>query len=502
MTKQFKIISLKNFVNKKIKSKDIVLAGGAFDLFHLGHLNYLKQASNLGKKLVVALTIDKFINKGVGRPYFKQSERAELLSHLDLVDFIIFNQETSPIKIINALKPKYYVKGPDYKNQKNDFTQNIIKEKKLVEKYGGVFKTTSGKTFSSSKILNFETDILTTEAKKFLSNIDREKIKSKIYKNLNSVRKNKIFLIGENIIDEFTYVKTLGKSQKSNILSTSFLRKESHLGGVLMVACHLSSFFEKVNVLLIGKITKDVKKKIPKNVHIDQVSCKNFDVVKKNRFIDTYNKNKLYQINYKDNFNLTDSERNILKKKILRYSTNNYKIIITDFGHGIFDEKITNFINKLKIIKYINCQTNSSNFGFNIFDKFSKSHLVCIDEQEFRLFCKNKSLPVDKLLRLNQKKIKHFKNFVITMGKTGCFFRDINNKISFSPTLINKVVDTLGSGDAFFCGMIIADQMKVLNALEKTLLSHIFGGIHSNVLGNEKYITKSDLFYNLNYALK
>ena len=88
------------------------------------------------------------------------------------------------------------------------------------------------------------------------------------------------------------------------------------------------------------------------------------------------------------------------------------------------------------------------------------------------------------------------------MGKTGCFFRDINNKISFSPTLINKVVDTLGSGDAFFCGMIIADQMKVLNALEKTLLSHIFGGIHSNVLGNEKYITKSDFFYNLNYALK
>jgi rfaE bifunctional protein nucleotidyltransferase chain/domain len=501
MKEKSKIIALDSFIKKKISRDRIILVGGAFDLFHLGHLKYLKEASKYGDKLVVALTVDKFIKKGVGRPYFNENQRAEMLSHLDIVDYIIFNHELSPLKIIKSIKPGNYIKGPDYKDLKNDISKNIIKEKKLVEKYGGIFRTTTGKTFSSTTLLNKNSDILKPEAKLYLSKIDKKLLKIKINKKINSIRNNNIFLVGENIVDEFTHVETRGKSQKSNILSTSFLKKEAHTGGVLMVACHLASFFKRINVLLIGQISKDIKKKLPKNIFVKTISCKNFDMVRKNRFIDYYNKTKLYQINHKDVFQLDASDQNKIKTAIKKFSDKKYKIVITDFGHGIFDENITSFVNKLKIKKYINCQTNSSNFGFNIFDKFSNSHILCIDEQEFRLFSKNRNLPINVLLKKNKNNLKSYKNFIITMGKNGCFFRDSKNKISFVPTLLNKIKDTLGSGDAFFCGMIIADQIKTLSTSEKNIFSHIFGGIHSNVFGNERYIKKEDLIFNLNHIL-
>ena len=496
-----KILSIDSFIKKKINKKRIVLVGGAFDLFHLGHLTYLKEASKYGDILVVALTVDKFIKKGVGRPYFSENQRAEILSHLNLVDYIIFNHETSPVKIIKSIKPGHYVKGPDYKNLKDDISQNIIKEKKLVEKYNGIFRTTVGKTFSSTTLLNKNSDILTPEAKLFLSTAKKKSIKIKINRNINLIKDQNIFLVGENIVDEFTYVKTRGKSQKSNILSTSFLKKESHLGGVLMIASHLASFFRRIDVLLIGKINTDIKKKLPKNVFIKTIPCKNFDTVQKNRFIDQYSKTKLYQINHNDVFQLSIDDQNKIKKAIKNFSDKKYKIVITDFGHGIFDESMTSFVNQLKIKKYINCQTNSSNFGFNIFSKFSKSHLLCIDEQEFRLFSKNRHLPIDTLLKKNKNNLRGYKNFIITMGKNGCFYKDTKNKISFAPTLFNRIKDTLGSGDAFFCGMIISDQIKALSPTEKNIFSHIFGGMHSNVFGNEKYITKQDLIFNLNHIL-
>ena len=114
--------------------------------------------------------------------------------------------------------------------------------KKFSKKYGGIFKITKGRQFSSSKILNQESDILNIEAKSFLTKFNKLNLFSKFLIELKNIKNTKIVLFGEAILDEFTYVETRGKSQKSNILSTAFLEKKINLGGVLIIACHLSSF--------------------------------------------------------------------------------------------------------------------------------------------------------------------------------------------------------------------------------------------------------------------
>ena len=128
----------------------IGLCHGVFDLFHIGHLDYLKFAKQKCDILVVSVTADKYVNKGPGRPFFNLKKRIELLKSIDCVDFVIPSNNLTSINIIKKLKPNYYFKGPDYKDLNKDITKNIILEKKAVQSVDGKLINTAGQIFSAS----------------------------------------------------------------------------------------------------------------------------------------------------------------------------------------------------------------------------------------------------------------------------------------------------------------------------------------------------------------
>jgi len=103
-------------VQKKLKTfrKDypaIVLAGGCFDILHIGHVRFLREAKQLGKTLVILLESDATVQriKGEQRPYFTQQERAEMLSQLRSVDVVIclpeMHQDQEYIDLVKAIHP-------------------------------------------------------------------------------------------------------------------------------------------------------------------------------------------------------------------------------------------------------------------------------------------------------------------------------------------------------------------------------------------------------------
>ena len=94
----------------------VVFTNGCFDLLHVGHVRYLKEAGLLGDYLIVALNSDESVRKikGVKRPIVPQSERAELLAALECVDFVTIFNEVDPYLTIEALKPDFLVKGGDW----------------------------------------------------------------------------------------------------------------------------------------------------------------------------------------------------------------------------------------------------------------------------------------------------------------------------------------------------------------------------------------------------
>ncbi|HKC15051.1 MAG TPA: adenylyltransferase/cytidyltransferase family protein [Patescibacteria group bacterium] len=88
------IISTKTAIkiSSKLKNKKkIVLAGGCFDVLHIGHIKFLEEAKTYGNYLFLILESDYSVKKtkGKNRPVNIQKDRAELLSHLDMVDYVI-----------------------------------------------------------------------------------------------------------------------------------------------------------------------------------------------------------------------------------------------------------------------------------------------------------------------------------------------------------------------------------------------------------------------------
>ncbi len=94
----------------------VVFTNGVFDLLHLGHLRYLRQARNLGDLLVVGVNGDESTRllKGPARPLVPAEERAELLAALDCVDYVTIFGERTAEATLALLRPEVYVKGADY----------------------------------------------------------------------------------------------------------------------------------------------------------------------------------------------------------------------------------------------------------------------------------------------------------------------------------------------------------------------------------------------------
>src|ERR1043165_2335366 len=94
----------------------LVFTNGCFDLLHVGHVRYLREARALGDALLVAVNSDRSVRalKGAGRPRLSESERGELLAALSSVDFVTVFDEESPRALIAEVLPDVLVKGGDY----------------------------------------------------------------------------------------------------------------------------------------------------------------------------------------------------------------------------------------------------------------------------------------------------------------------------------------------------------------------------------------------------
>ena len=112
--------------------RKIILANGCFDLFHVGHVRYLKGAKNVGGTLIVGINSDeqtRFL-KGEGRPFVPENERAEIVASLRCVDLVTIFNEPTVEELIMAIRPDFHAKGTDY-------TENTVPEREIVKGIGG-----------------------------------------------------------------------------------------------------------------------------------------------------------------------------------------------------------------------------------------------------------------------------------------------------------------------------------------------------------------------------
>ena len=104
----------------KAEGEKVVFTNGCFDLLHRGHLHLLREAKKLGDLLVVAINSDRSVEKvkGPERPILSETERAELIAALEMVDYVVLFDEPDPYDVIRELRPNVLVKGGDWPKDK------------------------------------------------------------------------------------------------------------------------------------------------------------------------------------------------------------------------------------------------------------------------------------------------------------------------------------------------------------------------------------------------
>lgn len=120
----------------KAQGKKAVFTNGCFDLLHLGHVDYLEKARNLGDFLIVGVNTDASVSaiKGPFRPVSPEISRTRVLASLAFVDLVVLFGEPTPLELIKALKPDILTKG-------NDYTIETIVGADFVLQQGGVVET-------------------------------------------------------------------------------------------------------------------------------------------------------------------------------------------------------------------------------------------------------------------------------------------------------------------------------------------------------------------------
>lgn len=493
--------------NLKINKKKIILCHGVFDLLHAGHLNYFNEAKKKGEILIVGITADKYVIKAPGRPLFKFNQRAAMVGALEIVDYVIKSDFVSAINIINFLKPNIYFKGSDYKVLNNDVTGNIKKEKDAVELNGGIIQYSSGETFSSSAVLN-TIDDTSSEKKKFLSTFKKKYnfdfIDEVIFKK---IKKDKVLVFGELILDKYIFTKNLGRSGKESILTLEKTGENKYPGGSFAISNHVSNLVKNVSIFFISpdkcKKVDFCKSRLRQNIKLRKIVKKNYQTITKIKIIDLSSNSKVLGIyEFKDeelNKSFYNKLRKILKKEIKKYDT----ILVSDYGHSMIDKKTAYEISKISSKNIIvNTQLNAANFGYHTIGKYKNCSCAIINELELRHEMRSRHVDVKILIKKMSKNL-NIKYLIVTAGNKGSFGYDSKRKLLFyCPSFAENIVDKIGAGDCYMaifgivwrhCKGDLSLAMFIASlATTETLSSY----------GNENFVNLVNLKKRLLYTLK
>ena len=477
-----------------------------FDLLHVGHINYFKEAKNLGDILIVSVTSDKFVNKGPGRPAFTIANRIKFLQEINCINYVCVSSFKTAENIILNLKPNFYCKGEDYSSNQIKFDENLKKEITAVKSFGGKFKVIKQPSFSSSKIINDNSyQNLDLKSKKFIEEIRKKYSSNQIHDEVIKISDKKILIVGETIVDNYITTDAVGKSGKEPVMVVKKKKQIKFLGGVGYIANLCSSFAKETKIIsFLGEKEEEknfVIKNLDKKVKHDFLFKKNSPTIIKTRYLDDYRKSKILGV-YDLNDDLISKKEennfsNILKKNIKKYDI----IVVADYGHGIITKKIRKIINGSSKKLFLNTQINSFNRGYHTVYKYKKINSLIINESELRYELKDKHSTILNLAKKLKKRIL-VDNIIVTKGKFGSILVNCKNWSSIlCPAFSENTIDTVGAGDTFFALSALCIGSKIDSKLA-LLIGSLAASFSTNQIGNLSAFNFKILDKQLNHILK
>lgn len=486
----------------KRDGRTIALCHGVFDLVHPGHITHLRQAAAMADVLVVSITAADYVRKGPGRPYFGDEQRMDFLAALEFVDYVMLSECHTVDDIVEAVEPDLYVKGSEYADEAADLTGMIRAERELVEAHGGRVAYTGGDVFSSTKLINTAMSGLSQEVIEFMRGFKARHSVDELREWANRAASLKMLVLGDVIIDRYTYCSVQGLISKDMAWSARFKSSEDYLGGSLAVARHLASFCPNVEImsiigdepgmasLIMDGLAGRVKTRLRRSAAKPTIVKQRF--VSPNPKREEYKKifaiNNIIDTNYEQE--LIDGFVSELGEIIAGYDA----VFLCDFGHGLIGKDIMRLAQERARFLVLNCQTNSTNKGKNIITKYSRADAFSLDQTELELAYPG--VPFDERAALLKLRSKLGGTGWLTRGSFGAYCASKDDTITECPAFTLNVRDTIGAGDAFFAAAGAVSAAGAPSDIS-LVIGNIAGALGANIVGNKEAVEKVNV---LKYA--
>jgi rfaE bifunctional protein kinase chain/domain/rfaE bifunctional protein nucleotidyltransferase chain/domain len=475
-------------IGKFPRSEKIVMCHGTFDLVHPGHLRHLAFAKSRADKLVVSLTADKFVHKANNRPYVPEDLRALNLASLELVDFVVIDDNAEPIELIKKVQPEYFVKGFEYSGAES-MPAKTKAEKEIVESYGGEIVFSPGDfVLSSSAVI--ENDPPNIAIEKLMVLMQAENINFDDLRNsLSGLENLSVEIVGDLIVDSLTTASIIGGHRKTPTPSVRVEKFEKFVGGAGIVAKHVNAAGVKVilhSVIGDDEIGKFAIKDLEQSgVKFDYLIDKTRPTTHKNAVLaDGY---RLIRIDEVNNSSINSEQVAGITSKLKDSKAN--AIILSDFRHGMFNKStIPQILNSVPngTFKVADSQV-ASRWG-NILD-FPNCDLITPNEQEVRFALADQDTVIRPLGTELMNK-SGAKTLMLKLGARGMLTFRTEKKAGDRPTFFavdalvrDSIIDPVGSGDALLAYSTIV-QLKTNNEVLSSIIGTIAAGLACQKEGN------------------
>jgi rfaE bifunctional protein kinase chain/domain/rfaE bifunctional protein nucleotidyltransferase chain/domain len=475
---------LADILGKRPRKKKVIMCHGTFDVVHPGHVRHLLYAKTKADLLIASLTADAHILKGNMRPYVPEDLRAINLAALEMVDYVIIDKDATPLKNLALIQPDYFAKGYEYTaGHVHPKTQEEIN---VLESYGGEMIFTPGDiVYSSSALIELAPPNIAVE--KLMLLMQGEKLTFKDLRiTLDKLKGLSAHVVGDTIVDSYTYTSMIGGMTKTPTISVRFEKKTDFVGGAGVVAKHLRAAGAHVtfSTVLGNDAYKDF---VIQDLKAAGVDC--LPIIDPTR--PTTNKNAIVAENYRllkvdtlDNRSISDKIVEQLRKQISEHNAD--AVVFSDFRHGIFNRStIPPLADAIppRVFRVADSQV-ASRWG-NILE-FEGFDLITPNEREARFALGDQDSVVRPLaLELHNK--SRCKTLMLKCGDRGIItYRGTTGdprEFYTLETFADRVVDAVGAGDALLAYATLA-MVATKNDVIASILGNMAAGIECEHDGN------------------
>jgi rfaE bifunctional protein kinase chain/domain len=431
------------------RQRKVIMCHGTFDLVHPGHVRHLMYAKSKADVLVASLTCDAHISKANFRPFVPQQLRAMNLAALEAVDYVVIDDNPTPLEAIKYLQPDFFAKGYEYFD--GGVHPRTREEIQALESYGGEMIFTPGDViFSSSRFIEQAPPNLSAE--KLITLMESEGVSfGDLRAALDRFAGIRVHVVGDTIVDSYTYCTLIGGMAKTPTFSLKYETQDDFSGGAAVVSKHMRQAGAEVkfSTVLGDDALKDF---VLEDLAGQQIDCQPFidstrPTTQKNVFIS--GGYRMLKVDKVDNRPISEKAQEHLKASLSSSPAD--VVVFSDFRHGLFSHRLLPELVACipqGALRVADSQV-ASRWG-NILD-FADFDLITPNEREARFALGDQDSTI-RPLALELYKRARCQTLILKLGDRGIItYRAPNPEVrSFFTvdSLVDKLVDAVGAGDA------------------------------------------------------